>query len=354
MELGFYTFGDLDIRPGAQDVSPGQRIRDVLERIRLADEVGLHYAGIGEHHRPDYAISAPAIVVAAALAQTERIHVGSAVTVLSTEDPVRVYQQFATMDQYSGGRVELTAGRGSFIESFPLFGASLADYDELFEEKLDLLLRLDAENPITWSGRFRPDLRAADVLPRPADVPGRGERLAIEIATGGSPASAARAGRLGLPVSFAVIGGEPRQFAPLVEYYRAAWAEAGHEGAGRVTIAGPGFVGEESAGARELFYPYHSAVMARIAAERGFAPPNRISFEAQSGPHGAFFVGDPREVAEKIVRLHGVLGHDRQIFQLDYSGVPQREVLRSIELLGTQVLPAVREETGREEIHTPS
>lgn len=349
VELGFYTFGDIDVRSGAPEVSAGQRIREVLERVRLAEEVGLHYAGIGEHHRPDYAISAPATVVSAALAQTERIHVGSAVTVLSTEDPVRVYQQFATMDQFSQGRVEMTVGRGSFIESFPLFGVNLNDYDEVFDEKLNLLLTVDAGNPVSWSGRFRPGLQKAQVFPRPADVQGRGEHLTIEIATGGSPASATRAGRLGVPVSFAVIGGEPRQFAPLVERYHASWQKAGNQGRGRVTIAGPGFVAEDSQKARDFFQPYHHATMAAVAAERGFAQPNRISFDAQSGPHGAIFVGDPEYVAEKILTLHQVLGHDRQIFQMDYSGVPQREVLRSIELLGTEVRPRVEAELGSRE-----
>ncbi len=335
MQLGFYTFGDLDLRPGAERVSPGQRLREIFERVRLAEEVGLDYVGIGEHHRPDYSISAPATVISAALAQTRRIHVGSAVTVLSTEDPVRVFQQFATMDQFSGGRVELSAGRGSFVESFPLFGASLEDYDELYEEKLDLLLRLDAEHPITWTGRFRPALRDAVVLPRPTDKPDIGEHLRIEIATGGSPASAVRAGRLGLPVNFAIIGGEGRRFAPLVEYYREARREAGHAGPGRVTVSGPGFLADDDAAARDFLYPYHSANMAQIAAERGFAPPNRISFEAQSGKHGAFFVGSPEYVAEKILTLHQALGHDRQLLQMDYSGVPQRESLRAVELLGT-------------------
>lgn len=334
MELGLYTFGDLDQRPGAGQVSPGQRLRDILERVRLAEEVGLDYAGIGEHHRPDYAISAPATVIAAALAQTERIHVGSAVTVLSTEDPVRVFQQFATMDQLSDGRVELSAGRGSFVESFPLFGARLEDYDELYEEKLDLLLRLDAEHPITWSGRFRPALRDAVVLPRPVDKPGLGPRLRIEIATGGSPASAVRAGRLGLPVNFAVIGGEPRRFAELVDYYREARADGGHTEAGRVTVSVHGFLDEDDAAARAAYYPFYLASASRIAAERGFAQPNRISFEAQSGRHGAFFVGSPERVAEKILTLHRALGHDRQLFQMDTGGVPQRESLRAVELLG--------------------
>ena len=348
MELGFYTFGDLDVRPGAPRVSVGRRIREILERVRLADEVGLDYAGIGEHHRPDYAVSAPATVIAAALAGTQRITVGSAVTVLSSEDPVRVFQQFATMDQLSEGRVELLAGRGSFIESFPLFGASLEDYDELFEEKLDLLLTLDRGNPVTWSGRFRPALHQATVLPRPTAKPDLGERLRIAVATGGSPASSVRAGRLGLPVNYAVIGGEPRRFAPLVELYRQAHEEAGHPPTTRqVTVSGQGFVAEDDTAARDLFFPYHQASMARIAAERGFAPPSRVSFEAQSARHGAFFVGSPETVADKIVTLHQALGHDRQVFQMDLSGVPQAEALRAIELLGTAVRPLVDAELGR-------
>lgn len=347
MELGFYTFGDIDTRPGSAPVSPGARMRDLLERVRLADEVGLDYVGFGEHHRPDYAVSAPSVLIAAALAQTRRIRVGSAVTVLSTEDPVRVYQEFASMDQASDGRVELMAGRGSFIESFPLFGARLEDYDDLFAEKLDLLLAVDRGNPVTWSGRFRPPLREATILPRPTAKPGLGERLAISVATGGSPASSVRTGALGLPIAYAVIGGEPRRFAPLVEMYRQAHAQAGHpEAARHVTVSVQGFVGDDDAAARDLFFPFHNASAARIAQERGFAMPNRLSFDAQSGRHGAFFVGSPAAVAEKILVLHRALGHDRMIFQMDLSGVPQRDVLRAIELLGTQVKPVVDAATG--------
>ncbi|MPV38539.1 LLM class flavin-dependent oxidoreductase [Georgenia subflava] len=335
MELGIYTFGDLDDRPTAEPTSPGRRINEILERVRLAEDVGLDYAGIGEHHRPDYAISAPATVIAAALAQTERIHVGSAVTVLSTEDPVRVFQQFATMDQYSGGRVELLAGRGSFIESFPLYGASLEDYDELYEEKLDLLLTLDSGNPVTWSGKHRPPLRDAQILPRPTDKPDLGEHLRIGVATGGSPASSVRAGKLGLPINYAVIGGEPRRFAPLAELYRRAHAEAGHPAATRrVEVSVHGFLAETDAEALEFFYPYQLDAGTKIARERGFALPNRISYEMQSGRHGAYVIGSPETVAEKIVLLHTSLGHDRQNFQMDVSGVPQRESLRAIELLG--------------------
>ncbi|WP_127130514.1 LLM class flavin-dependent oxidoreductase [Georgenia sp. SYP-B2076] len=348
MELGIYTFGDLDSRTGAGAASPGQRIRDILERVRLAEDVGLAYAGIGEHHRTDYAISSPATVIAAALAQTDRIHVGSAVTVLSTEDPVRVFQQFATMDQFSGGRVELLAGRGSFIESFPLFGANLEDYDELYEEKLDLLLALDRENPITWSGRFRPPLIDANILPRPTDKPALGPHLRIGVATGGSPASSVRAGKLGLPINYAVIGGEPRRFAPLVDLYRQAHARAGHPASSRtVSVSVHGFVADDDATAMEFFYPYQLDAGTKIARERGFALPNRISYEMQSSRHGAYFIGSPETVAEKIVLLHRDLGHDRQNFQMDVSGVPQRESLRAIELLGAKVLPMVTAELGR-------
>jgi probable LLM family oxidoreductase len=343
MELGLYTFGDIHPDPvsGAR-TSPAQRLRDVLERVRLAEQVGLDHVGIGEHHRPDYAISSPATVIAAALAQTERISVGSAVTVLSTEDPVRVYQQFATMDLLSGGRVELLAGRGSFIESYPLFGASLDDYDALFEEKIALLLRIDRGNPVIWSGRFRSPLHAAEVLPRPT-----GDHLRIAVATGGNPASSERAGRLGLPVSYAIIGGRPADFAGLVRLYRRTHAEAGHDAAtARVEVAGMGFVADDAKGARDFFFPYWLDSMRRIAAERGFAIPNRIAFESQAARGGAYFVGHPEEVAERIVALHEVLGHDRQIFQMDLSGVPQRESLHAIELLGTRVAPLVREALG--------
>ncbi|KRD41484.1 luciferase [Cellulomonas sp. Root930] len=344
MELGLYTFGDVHPDPvsGAR-VSPGQRIREVLERVRLAEEVGLDYVGIGEHHRPDYAISSPSTVIAAALAQTSRITVGSAVTVLSTEDPVRVYQQFTTMDLLSEGRVELLAGRGSFIESYPLFGASLDDYDELYDEKIQLLLKLDEAERITWQGRFRPALDDALVLPRPF-----GEHLRIAVATGGNPQSSVRAGVLGLPISYAIIGGQPASFAPLVDLYRRAHEQSGHDESARfVSVAGMGFVADDGKAARDYFYPYWFESMRRISSERGFPMPNRISYESQAARGGAYFIGEPEQIAERIVALHGVLHHDRQAFQMDLSGVPQKESLRSIELLGTQVAPLVREALGQ-------
>ncbi|WP_223407585.1 LLM class flavin-dependent oxidoreductase [Occultella gossypii] len=342
LELGFYSFGDTMPDPHTGErTPPGQRIRDLLERVRLAEQVGLDYAGIGEHHRPEYAVSAPGTVIAAALAQTSTIRVGSAVTVLSTEDPVRVFQQFTTMDQFSGGRVELLAGRGSYIESYPLYGAALEDYDDLFEEKVRLLLELDSQHPITWSGRFRPPLTDAVVLPRPVDKPGLGDHLRIGIATGGNPESSARAGELGLPVTYAIIGGRPADFAPLAGLYRDTFTDTGHGALPRVEIAVMGFVGETDAGARDFFYPYYLQTMRMIAAERGFPIPNKITYEATASPGGAYFIGAPESVAERVVALHEVLGHDRQVFQMDLTGVPQREALRAIELLGTVVKPLV-------------
>ncbi|MBK5249287.1 MAG: LLM class flavin-dependent oxidoreductase [Actinomycetales bacterium] len=343
MELGFYTFGDTMPDPHTRErATPGQRIRDLLERVRLAEEVGLDYAGIGEHHRPEYAVSSPSTVISAALAQTRRIHVGSAVTVLSTEDPVRVFQQFTTMDQFSGGRVELLAGRGSYIESYPLYGANLEDYDDLFDEKVQLLLELDRSNPITWQGRFRPALEAADILPRPVDKPGLGEHLRIGIATGGNPESSVRAGVLGVPVSYAIIGGRPADFAPLADLYREAFTHAQEpRGEASVTVSVMGFVADEDKAARDFFYPYYLDTMKMISAERGFPLPNRITFDATAAKGGAYFVGGPESVAERIVDLHGALRHDRQIFQMDLTGVPQKESLHAIERMGTRVKPLV-------------
>jgi probable LLM family oxidoreductase len=349
VKLGVYSFGDLHPDPvtGAR-TSPGQRLAELLERIRVAEEVGLHVFGVGEHHRPDYAVSSPATVLAAAAGQTSTIELASAVTVLSTEDPVRVYEQFATIDLLSEGRVELIVGRGSFLESYPLFGAELSDYDALFDEKVQLLLQLDEGNPVTWSGRFRPPLQDAVVLPRPSDKPGIGEHLKISIATGGDPESSVRAGLLGVPVDYAIIGGEPAGFAPLVELYRRSFEQTERPGArSGVRISGMGFVADGSSrDAADSFFPYWMDTMRRISGERGFAAPDRASFDAQSAPGGAYFVGTPYEVAERIVALHGVLGHDSQVFQMDLSGVPQDRCLRAIELLGTKVAPLVRDALG--------
>ncbi|WP_395728072.1 LLM class flavin-dependent oxidoreductase [Nakamurella sp.] len=347
MQLGVYSFGDIHPDPvtGAR-TSPAQRLADLLERIRLAEQVGLDFFGIGEHHRPDYAVSAPGTLLAAAAGQTSRIGLSSAVTVLSTEDPVRVYQQFATIDLISQGRVELMAGRGSFIESYPLFGAELADYDALYDEKIQLLLQIDAGNPVTWSGQFRPALDRAVILPRPYPKPGVGEHLRISVATGGNPESSVRAGLLGLPVNYAIIGGQPARFAPLVDLYRRAFAQAERPGATQeVAVSGMGFVTDDGRAA-ERFFPYWLDSMRRISRERRFPMPDRASYDAQAAPGGAYFIGSPDQVAQRIVDLHGVLAHDRQGFQMDLSSVPQADSLRAIELLGTEVAPLVRASLG--------
>jgi probable LLM family oxidoreductase len=344
MEFGIYSFGDVSSDPvtGVRG-SVEQNLADTIERIRRADAAGLDYFGLGEHHRPDYSISAPATVLAAAATVTQRIKLGSAVTVLSTEDPVRVFQQFATIDLLSHGRAELVAGRGSFIESFPIFGANLTDYDELYAEKLDLLLALNEHKSVTWSGRFRPALDDQQILPRPSEHGRTPGRLDIWIATGGNPESSARAGMLGLPVSYAIIGGYPERFDQLFALYRRAAKQAGHDPSTlRTAIASPGFVGRDSVEAKEAFFPYWIDSMARISAERGFPTPTRATYDDATGPRGAIFAGSPDEVADKIVRTHGHLGMDRVGLQMDWSGVPQELVLESIELYATEVAPRVR------------
>ena len=344
MEFGIYSFGDIHQDPqSGERVSVEQNLADTIERIKLADATGLDYFGLGEHHRPDFSISAPATVLAAASTVTSRIKLGSAVTVLSTEDPVRVFQQFATIDLLSHGRAEIVAGRGSFIESFPIFGASLDDYDALYAEKLDLLLALNDFEFITWSGRFRAPLESQQILPRPSehgDYPGK---LDIWIATGGNPESSARAGALGVPVSYAIIGGHPERFAPLFDLYRRSAAQHGHDPATlRTAVAAPGFVGTDSRATKDAFFPYWIDSMARISAERGFPTPTRETYEDMVDPRGAIFAGDPDEVAAKIVAVHGHLGMDRVGLQMDWSGVPQAMMLESIELFATEVAPRVR------------
>jgi probable LLM family oxidoreductase len=343
MDLGIYSFGDRHPDPlTGQQLSVADTYRDTLERIKLADELGLSFYGLGEHHLDTYAISSPGTVLAAAAALTERITLSSAVTVLSTEDPVRLYQQFTTLDQLSRGRAELLAGRGSFTESFPLFGADLGDYDELFEEKLALLLRIDREDPITWSGRFRPPLNDAHVYPRPY-----GRRLRISVGTGGNPESSIRAGLLGLPVVYAVIGGEPERFAPLVDLYRRA-AEAGEHTTDEhdVTMGAIGFLAENSQDAKETFYPYWLETMKWGARSRGWAVPTRREYDQYTEGARALFVGSPDEVAERIITVGKMTGADRYALQMDWSGVPHAKVMKAIELLGTEVLPRIRKEFG--------
>jgi probable LLM family oxidoreductase len=338
MELGVYTFGD--VAPG---ISAQQRLAQLVEEAELADQVGLDVFGVGEHHRPDYAVSAPAVVLASVAARTERVRLTSAVTVLSSDDPVRVFQDFATLDLLSGGRAEIMAGRGSFIESFPLFGFDLDDYDELFSEKLELLLALRDNERVTWSGRHRAAVEDQPVYPRPLQDP-----LPIWIAVGGSPQSVARAGLLGLPLALAIIGGQPERFAPVVELYREAARRAGHDAdALPVSINSHTFVADTTQAAADTFYGPYSAVMTRIGRERGWSAMTRGQFDAAIGLHEHLVVGDPEAVVEKILFQHSLFGHTRFLAQMSLGAMPHDAVLRSIELFGTEVAPRVRAELDR-------
>ena len=343
MELGIYSFGDVQRDAATGELgSTAQATRNLLEAIKLADEVGLDFFGIGEHHTREMPASAATVVLGAAASVTKQIKLGSAVTVLSTDDPVRVYQQFATLDALSNGRAEITAGRGSSTESFPLFGHSLNDYDELFAEKLDLLLDINENETVSWKGKHRPALNEALVVPRPDSG-----KLPIWLATGGNPQSSVRAGLLGLPISYAIIGGQAARFAPLAELYRRAGAQAQIPASElKISVASPGFVGEDASKAKEQFWVHWHAVMESIGKIRGFAPPPRHHYDMEASGAGALFVGDPEEIARRIVTLHGQIGHMRQFFQMDVGHLPQKDFLRSIELLGTRVKPLVDAELG--------
>jgi len=342
MEIGVFTFAETRIDPETgEQLDAGERIRRVVEEIELADRVGLDVYGVGEHHRPDYSVSAPAIVLAAGAARTERIRLTSAVTVLSSDDPVRVFQDFATLDQISRGRAEIMVGRGSFTESFPLFGQDLQDYDDLFAEKLDLLLKLRESGRITWRGHHRPPIDDRGVYPRPFQDP-----LPVWIAVGGTPGSVVRAGTLGLPMALAIIGGAPARFVDFVELYRRAGTQAGHDPASlRVSINSHGFLAKSADEAAELAYGPFSETMSRIGRERGWPPTTRAHFDAERRLHGALMLGSPDDVIEKILYQHGLFGHDRTLIQLTVGPMPHDKVLHAIELLGTVVAPAVREAT---------
>ena len=322
MELGLYSFAELAPRQ-----SPGDRLRELLEEIALADEVGLDVFGVGEHHRPDYAVSSPAVVLAAAAARTQRIRLTSAVSVLSSDDPIRVFQQFAELDALSNGRAEIMAGRGSFIESFPLFGYDLNDYDRLFTEKLERLLDI----------RARP--AELGVFPVPVQP-----MLPVWVAVGGTPESAHRAGALGLPMALAIIGGMPERFAPFAEIHRQAALEAGFDPEPPLSINSHGFVASTSQEAADIAFPAFKATMDRIGGERGWPPLERPTFDASLTRRGANFVGSPQEVIEKILYQHEIFRHRRFLVQFGVGPVPHAAVLRSIELFGTEVAPVVRRE----------
>jgi probable LLM family oxidoreductase len=330
VEIGVYTFAELNEQEAAG------RMRDLLEEVTLAEQVGLDVFGIGEHHRPDFVVSAPAVVLAAAAARTERIRLTSAVTVLSSDDPVRVFQEFAEVDLISNGRAEIMAGRGSFIESFPLFGYALDDYDALFEEKLELLLALRNSTRVTWSGNHRAPLDDLAIYPRPVQDP-----LPVWLAVGGTPASAVRAGTLGLPLALAIIGGRPERFTPFVELFRRSAEEAGNPGL-PVGINSHAYVADTSERAADEFFPGYATMMNRIGRERGWAPMERQSFDALRTLRGALVVGSPEQVVEKILYQHELFGHQRFMAQMSVGTMPHAQVMRSIELLGTEVVPAVR------------
>jgi probable LLM family oxidoreductase len=337
VELGVDTFGDVTADETGRLQAHAAVIRDVVEQGVLADAVGLDFFGVGEHHREDFAVTAPEVVLAAIAGRTSRIHLGSAVTVLSSDDPVRVYERFATLDAVSHGRAEVILGRGSFTESFPLFGYDLGQYEELFEEKLELFAALRAEQAVTWSGRTRAALSDQRVFP-----PTESGSLTTWVGVGGSPESVVRAARHGLPLMLAIIGGDPARFAPYADLHRRALAELGHEPL-PIGVHSPGHIAPTDEQAREELWPHFKAQRDRIGAERGWGPVTRHAFEQEAGPHGSLYVGAPETVARKIAATVSTLGIDR--FDLKYSNgpMPHDWSMRAIELYGTEVAPRVRE-----------
>ncbi len=340
MEIGVDSFVAATVdRTTGQAIDPARHLSELLEAITLADEVGLDVFGIGEHHRREFLDSAPTVILAAAAARTRRIRLTSAVTVLSAADPVRVFQEFATLDLLSQGRAEIVAGRGSFIEAFPLFGLELEDYDSLFAENLDLLLKIREQTHVHWSGRHRAPLTGQGVYPRPLQDP-----LPVWLGVGGTPGSFVRAGNLGLPLMVAIIGGEHRRFRPLIDRYREAGLRAGHSPEKlKVGIHSLGYVADNAVRAANEFFPCYATSFTEIGKERGWPPTTRAHFDAQLGPTGALLVGDPETVAEKILRVNESLGGiSRLTFQMSVAALPHAKLMHAIELLGTRVVPLVR------------
>lgn len=347
MELGIGAFGDANTDPHTgMRISEAQAIRNLVESIVLADQVGLGWFGLGEHHTPEFPGSAAAPVLAAAAVQTTQIQLSSAVTVISTDDPVRVYQQFSTVDAVSRGRAEIIAGRGSSIESFPLFGYDLADYDRLFAEKLELLIEVNRHERVTWSGTTRAALTGQYVPPRTE----YGE-LPLWLGVGGNPSSAIRAAQLGLPFSTGVLGGSSTRMAPLADLYRRASAEFGlPEERALVMIGSPGFVANDGNAARETWWPHWRQFMKTVGEQRGFSPPSRESYDQDVSPGGGLLVGSPEEIAERIIHMHQHWGHVRQFIHIDMGAVPQMQLLKAIELIGTKVQPLVHAELGGDRV----
>jgi len=340
MQIGIDSFAASipDLETGVK-IAPEVRLQNLIEEVEVADQVGLDVFGIGEHHREEFLDSAPTMILAAAASRTKNIRLSSAVTVLSAADPVRVFQEFATLDLISNGRAEIVAGRGSFTEAYPLFGMKLQDYEELFIEKLDLLLKIRDNAQITWKGKHRPALTAQSIYPRPKQ-----ESLPIWVGVGGTPESFARAGYLGLPLMIAIIGGEQHRFRPLVDLYREAGRRAGHAPEKlKVGLHMFGFVGDTTQQAADQFFPGYKTMFTRIGRERGWAPTTREQFDYTRGPKGAYLIGDPEYVVEKVLYTNEALGGvDRLDFQMTSAHLPHEQMLHAIELLGTKVAPAVR------------
>lgn len=339
MEIGVYTFADIGPDPiTGQTISPHQRIRNLMEEIELADQLGLDVFAVGEHHRPDYAVSAPAVILGASAERTKTIRLSSAVTVLSSDDPVRVFQSFATVDLLSGGRAEIMAGRGSFIESFPLFGYDLGDYDELFSEKLEMLVKINGNERLNWKGKHTQTVNDLVIYPRPYQ-----EKLPIWVAVGGTPESVVRAADFGLPMALAIIGGLPARFAPYARLYRELYQKAGHPMEKfQLGINSHAYIAEDSQQARDEFYPSYADVMGRIGRERGWPGMSRQQFDQSTGSQGALLVGSVAQVVDKILWEHELFGHTRFLAQMSLGGLPHEKSLRAIELLGTRVAPEVK------------
>lgn len=341
MEIGAYSFGDTPLNPDGTPRATSEAISNLHEAIVHADAAGLDYFGVGEHHTVSMPASSPGTVIAAAAAATTQITLGSAASIISTDDPVRIYQQFATADAISGGgRIEITAGRGSSVETFPLFGHDLADYDDMYANKLDLLMTInDSESElVSWQGSRRPDIPSLAVVPRP-----KAPRLPIWLATGGNPGSSARAGKLGLPISYGIIGGAPHRFGPLAELYRRSAAAAGHTGSDiKVSVAALGLVAPTKEEALDRMYPGWHNLNVEMGRLRGWPPPDKRAYLAQADAPGAYYVGDPDEVAERIVHLHDHMGHMRHFLQMDIGGLPHEHFLESLTLLATEVKPRVQ------------
>jgi len=342
MEIGVYTFADLGIHPVTKtSITPRQRMLNLVEEIEIADQLDLDVFAVGEHHRPDYLISSPTVVLGAAAVKTKRIKLSSAVTVLSSDDPVRVFQQFAEIDLLSGGRAEIMAGRGSFIESFPLFGYNLQDYDELFSEKLEMLLQLNEVEIFSWKGKHTQTITGRGVYPRPYQ-----KKLPIWIGVGGTPESVIRAAEHGLPMALAIIGGIPARFTPYVQLYKNVYAKAGHDpGKMQLGINSHTYIADDSQSARDEFYSPYSDVMNRIGAKRGWPPGTREQFEASTELQGALLVGSPQEVIDKILYQHELFGHTRFLAQMSLGAMPHDKILHSMELLATKVVPVVKKNT---------